>query len=200
MVDYFEGKRGLRQGDPLSPFLFLIAMEYLSRLLAKLDKKTGFYYHAKCHRINLTHILFADDLFHFSSGRTSSITIPKETMDSFLRALGLSLKMVNSQVFVAGMPDNKKVLVEHVLDIAVAKLPLRYLGKGGLLMSWKEVCREKAEGGLGIKDLSIMNEAMRLNQLWEMRNEVDSVWKAWTRAYWTKGRDWWEVENASKTT
>ncbi|CAM8923148.1 unnamed protein product [Rhodiola kirilowii] len=74
------------------------------------------------------------------------------------------------------------------------------LGKGGFLVSWKEVCKAKAEGGLGLKNLSIMNEAMRLNQLWEMRNEVDSVWKAWTRAYWTKGRDWWEVENASKTT
>ncbi|KAL9685505.1 hypothetical protein QQ045_022955 [Rhodiola kirilowii] len=27
---------------------------------------------------------------------------------------------------------------------------------------------------------------MRFNQLWEMGNNADSVWKAWTRAYWTK--------------
>ncbi|CAM8931449.1 unnamed protein product [Rhodiola kirilowii] len=89
----------------------------------------------------------------------------------------------------------------HIIEILGRNWKGRFaLGKGGFLVSWKEVCKAKAEGGLGLKNLSIMNEAMRLNQLWEMRNEVDSVWKAWTRAYWTKGRDWWEVENASKTT
>ncbi|KAL9671528.1 hypothetical protein QQ045_009097 [Rhodiola kirilowii] len=37
-----------------------------------------------------------------------------------------------------------------------------------------------------------MNDAMRINQLWEMVKDEDSVWKAWTKAYWTKGRNWWE--------
>ncbi|KAL9670298.1 hypothetical protein QQ045_007849 [Rhodiola kirilowii] len=98
IVDYFEGKRGLRQGDPLSPFLFLIALEYLSRLLAKLDMKSGFYYHPKCHRIDLKHILFADDLFLFSIERISSIIALKKTMDRFLATTGLSINLAKSQV------------------------------------------------------------------------------------------------------
>ncbi|CAM8944506.1 unnamed protein product [Rhodiola kirilowii] len=73
MTDFFEGKRGVRQGDPLSPFLFTIAMEYLFRMLQRLSKVEGFYFHPKCHRIKLSHIMFTDDLILFSSGRRSVI-------------------------------------------------------------------------------------------------------------------------------
>ena len=66
-LDYegFKGGRGLKQGDPLSPLLFVISMEYLSRLLKKASQSKDFKYHPNCKRVNLTHLIFADDLILF---------------------------------------------------------------------------------------------------------------------------------------
>lgn len=62
----FEAKKGLRQGDPMSPFLFAIGMEYLSRCLDELRLTPDFNFHPRCEKLNLTHMMFADDLLMFS--------------------------------------------------------------------------------------------------------------------------------------
>ena len=66
---FFGSSRGLRQGDPLSPLLFLMVMEVLSRLL-KRTKNGGFLcgFQAGSHRhggIHFSHLLFANDTILF---------------------------------------------------------------------------------------------------------------------------------------
>ncbi|GFZ21489.1 similar to CYCLIN D3;2 [Actinidia rufa] len=65
---FFKGKRGLRQGDPLSPYLFVICLEYLSRALGSLRDNPDFNFHPKCGGLKITHLAFADDLVLFSRG------------------------------------------------------------------------------------------------------------------------------------
>ncbi|CAM8945788.1 unnamed protein product [Rhodiola kirilowii] len=142
MVDFFEGKRGLRQGDPLSPFLFTIAMEYLSRLLLSLNKAEGFYYHPKCHRIKLTHIMFADDLILFSSGRNSAIEAIKEVVFKFLESSGLSINAQKSSLFTGGMDEAKVVWVEELFGVKSSPLPVKYLG---LPLTTKNLSRKDCE-------------------------------------------------------
>ena len=57
----FEGERSLRQGDPLSPLIFVVSMEYLLRMMKKTSKQPGFKYRPNCKQLELTHLMFADD-------------------------------------------------------------------------------------------------------------------------------------------
>lgn len=70
---YFKGTRGLRQGDPLSPYLFVLAMNNLSLMLNKAAREMKFNYHKGCESSRMTHLCFADDLLIFMDGSLESI-------------------------------------------------------------------------------------------------------------------------------
>ncbi|KAL9685844.1 hypothetical protein QQ045_023298 [Rhodiola kirilowii] len=142
MTDFFEGKRGVRQGDPLSPFLFTVAMEYLSRLLRRLGKAEGFYFHPKCHRTKLSHIMFADDLLLFSSGRGSAIGALKGVVAQFLECSGLDINFQKSQLFTGGMNAAKITWIENVIGTKACSLPVRYVG---LPLTSKRVSRRDCD-------------------------------------------------------
>ncbi|KAL9671897.1 hypothetical protein QQ045_009470 [Rhodiola kirilowii] len=72
-------------------------------------------------------------------------------------------------------------------------------GRSCHLQSWKMACIDKKEGGLGIKDMEMMNDAMVLNQLWDLSREEQNLWTKWIHAYWTKGNHWWENEALYKS-
>ena len=72
---FFKGKRGLRQGDPMSPLIFTLVMEYFSRLLSSTSNVSSFKYHPMCKHLQMTHLLFADDLFLFCRGDLKSVTV-----------------------------------------------------------------------------------------------------------------------------
>lgn len=60
-----QAKRSLRQGDPISPLLFVIMM-VLNRCLQRMQKNHNFNFHTKCERLGLTNLCFADDLLMFA--------------------------------------------------------------------------------------------------------------------------------------
>ncbi|GKD38215.1 RNA-directed DNA polymerase, eukaryota, reverse transcriptase zinc-binding domain protein [Tanacetum coccineum] len=60
---YFRGGRGLRQRDPMSPYLFTIVMEILTLIIKnKVEHNRDFQYHFGCRKLKITNVCSADDL------------------------------------------------------------------------------------------------------------------------------------------
>ena len=82
-MESFKAKRGVRQGNPMSPLLFVIGMEYLSRILKVVRETEGFSFHPRCLRMKLNHLVFVDDLMLFCKGDMKSIMILKQEWKPF---------------------------------------------------------------------------------------------------------------------
>jgi hypothetical protein len=133
LVGYFEGKKGLRQGDPLSPYIFVLAMEVLSRIIAvHTSGGYGFKFHPKCLKLKLAHLCFVDDLLIFSEASLKSLSIIKFALMEFEDLSGLKANPSKSFFFFFffcfGISDRIKQLLLGELKMIEGHLPVRHLG------------------------------------------------------------------------
>lgn len=85
--EWIQPTRGLRQGDPISPYLFLIRMEGVSSSLKKMEKE-GDIASIKIKRNNpiITHLLFADDCYIFTKTKIKCVKNIKKFLKMFSKA------------------------------------------------------------------------------------------------------------------
>jgi hypothetical protein len=129
LVEYFKGRKGHRQGDSMSPYLFVIAMEVLSLLLEEETSNNPLFdFHPRCARLRLNHRCFADDLLIFSAASINSVQIVKEVLGEFEALSGLRANPSRSTCFCAGISDQLKGEVVSILQMSEGSFPVHYLG------------------------------------------------------------------------
>ncbi|GJX82048.1 RNA-directed DNA polymerase, eukaryota, reverse transcriptase zinc-binding domain protein [Tanacetum coccineum] len=125
---YFQSSRGLRQGDPMSPYLFTLVIKVFTLLMAKnVQQNPRFKYHDGCNELKLTHLCFVDDLLVVFNGDVEYVQIIKQSMMEFSEIFGLIPNMEKSTVFFSNVKESMKVGILDILPFAVGKLPLKYL-------------------------------------------------------------------------
>ena len=124
----FEAAKRLRQGDPMSPFLFAIAMEYISRLLKKLKDDKQFKYHPRCSKLDITHLCFPDDLLLFARRDLESVKAIQLCFSQFSQALGLQANLNKSSIYSGGVQMEVRQQIVQQFGYNMEELPFKYLG------------------------------------------------------------------------
>uniref|UniRef100_A0A803Q6Q9 Reverse transcriptase domain-containing protein n=1 Tax=Cannabis sativa TaxID=3483 RepID=A0A803Q6Q9_CANSA len=133
----FQGKKGLRQGYPLSPLLFVLIMEYLTRRLLLAADQSKFRYHPLCKNLKIINLSFADDLMIFCKGEFGSIQIIKQILDEFSATSGLTININKSHLYFGGVKEEEKQKMVKELSLQEGEFPLKYLGVPLRLTKWK---------------------------------------------------------------
>lgn len=126
---YFKGNRGLRQGDPLSPYLFTMVMEIFTLMLHREVRNSGlFKFHRYCSKMDLINLCFADDLFIFMHGDVGSASIIHKVMNEFKEVSGLVPSMPKSTAYFCNVLNYTKIAILQILPFEEGRLPVKYLG------------------------------------------------------------------------
>jgi hypothetical protein len=94
MLDSFTPSCGIRQGDPLSPYLFLFVADGLSCLIRKEIECNALREFHICRRApGISHLLFADDSLLFFEATVEQATVIKSVLDQYEEGTGQLLSM-----------------------------------------------------------------------------------------------------------
>ena len=128
---FFSCSRGLHQGDPLSPLLFLLVMEVLSRMLRKVEDEgliQGF--KAGSNAVDdlcISHLLYADDTILFCDADLDQLLYVRMALTCFEAVTRLRVNMAKSEIVLVGEVQNISELADS-LCCHISGLPLSYLG------------------------------------------------------------------------
>ncbi|KAL9666784.1 hypothetical protein QQ045_001124 [Rhodiola kirilowii] len=133
--------RGLRQGDPLSPYLFIICADWFSYTLRHYDQ-CGLIEGIKIHRRApaISHLLFADDALLFMKVNSSTLRAVHDVLQTYEYISGQSVNFTKSEMVVSNNASAEFIQeVNQVLGVSIVPVLNKYLGLP------VQMCRKKTE-------------------------------------------------------
>jgi len=113
---FFRSGRGVREGCPLSPLLFILIMEGLSLLLKKCQAE-GSISGLKIARLTkILHLLFVDDILILSNANLAEWREIDKLIPLFYKASGLAINLTKSTVHHAGLSDPKLSVFKYKIN------------------------------------------------------------------------------------
>ncbi|CAM8887236.1 unnamed protein product [Rhodiola kirilowii] len=126
----FRPERGIRQGDPLSPYLFLICTEWLTSRLRELQSRNKINGVKICREApEVSHLLFADDSMFFLRADIKNAVNLKEALKDYEKLSGQMINFNKSEIFFSqNVPGNIRESICRVLGVEQVDKISRYLG------------------------------------------------------------------------
>ncbi|RVX16087.1 LINE-1 reverse transcriptase-like [Vitis vinifera] len=128
---FFSSSKGFWQGDPLSPYLFIMGMEVLSALIRR-TMEGGCISGCRIRRgkgqaVNISHLLFANDAIVFCEAKKDDMTYLSWILCWFEAASGLRINLAKSEIIPVGKVDE---ILEMAVELGckVGQLPSTYPG------------------------------------------------------------------------
>ncbi|GKD03186.1 RNA-directed DNA polymerase, eukaryota [Tanacetum coccineum] len=143
-TEEFQFHKGLKQGDPLSPFLFILIMESLHLSFQRVVDAGMFKGITLSSSLILSHMFYADDAVFVGQWCDGNINTLVHVLDCFFHASGLRINMSKSKLMGVLVDDEKVKQAASKLGCLILKTPFSYLGSkvGGSMhriQAWSEV-------------------------------------------------------------
>ena len=129
-LDSFQPRRGLRQGDPISPYLFVLCMERLACFISK-QVDEGIWDGVAVSRggPRVSHLMFADDLLLFCKAKKSQVQNVVHTLELFCKASGMKINIEKSKAICSrNISNRRKEMLSGVSHIPFTSDLGKYLG------------------------------------------------------------------------
>ena len=128
--DFFLIGKGLRQGDPLSPYLFLLCAEALSSLLQREENNGNLVGVRVCRDApQISHLLFADDSLILMSADGTNADCLRNILDAYCESSGQLVSDAKSSIYFSpNLAVEEKVAICQNLRIFTEAMNDRYLG------------------------------------------------------------------------